>query len=108
MCVCAYMYACVWMTGGNQLCAYICVSVYMCVDVISCVRLAIGNRPFLSTWDLETRPKLYGVCVVNAFTHLPTLGWDIFRLVLLCYFFQPLLNLFVSTFEVEWHGGPHQ
>lgn len=89
-------------------CMYLCVCVYMCVDVISCVRLAIGNRPFLSTWDLETRPELYGVCVVNAFTHLPTLGWDIFRLVLLCYFPQPLLNLFVSTFEVEWHGGPHR
>lgn len=59
----------------------LCACVYMCVDVISCVRLATGNQPFFSTWDLETRLKLYGVCVVNAFTHLPALELGIFRLV---------------------------
>lgn len=83
--MCAGMHACVWMTGGNQLCACVCASlcvcVYMCVDAISCMRLATGNQPFFSTWDLETRPKLYGVYVVNAFTHLPALGLGIFRLI---------------------------
>lgn len=34
--MCAGMHACVWMTGGNQLCACVCVSLCVCVHVCGC------------------------------------------------------------------------